>query len=545
MARHLCISVRFIDPSDRPLFHGRSDGGAPEWPPSPLRLFQALVAASAARFGDSDRFRDHAAPAFEWLAALHPPTIVAPEGITGIPFRTAVPNNDMDVVARDWARRLEPHKQPAALKTLKTVWPTYIVGDGEFPAVHYLWDVEDMDQAEFERHKAALFAAAGDLVALGWGTDMAIGHGRLLTCAEARNLKGQRWEPAGNTAVTRLRVPTPGTFGALATRYGAFLSRLGEKGFVLVPPLTAFAVVGYRRPTDILPRPFAAFELRTPDFERFRPFNPTRHACIVAGMVRNAIAKLAEDMQPFGLTDEHLERFINTFIHGHTRNGKRQAQGPDADRRFAYLPLPSLERRGSAGVVVTAIRRVLVVGPPGRDREVAWAKVLSGRELTPLNNHTPPAAIRIIEKPVAALRTDPNLRPYVGEGTVWSTVTPLVLPGHDEAAPEIIARRVRLAPNQAARQRVREKAVERTKRLLRRALEQAGWSRELVAEAKLEWQPVGFRAGVELVNCYCVPESLNRLPRYHVRVRWPVPIQGPLAAGAGRYRGLGVFAVES
>ena len=540
MTAHLCISVRFIDPSDRPPFHGRTDGGVPEWPPSPLRLFQALVAASAARYGDSFRFRDYAAPAFEWLASLHPPTVVAPEGVTGIPFRTAVPNNDMDVVARDWARRLEPHKQPAALKTLKTVWPTYIVGGGEFPAVHYLWDMEDIGHPGFERHKAALFGAANDLVALGWGTDMAIGHGQLLTSTEARNLKGQRWEPVGNAAVTRLRVPTPGTFAALLARYGDFLNRLGDKGFVPVPPLTAFAVVGYRRPTDTASRPFVAFELRTPDFERFRPFNPTRHACAVAGMVRNAVAKLAQDMRPFGWTNEN----INTFIHGHTPDGKRAAHGPDADRRFAYLPLPSLERRGGAGVVVTAIRRILVVGPPGSEREVTWARVLSGQELTPLNEHTPPAALRIIEQSPTALRTDPNLGRYVGEGTVWSTVTPLVLPGHDEAAPAIIARRVRQAPDPAARQRVREKAVERTERLLRRAFEQAGWPRELVADAKLEWQSVGFRAGVELAGRYVVPEPLNRLPRYHVRMRWTVPVRGPLAVGAGRYRGLGVFAAE-
>lgn len=281
MKEHLCISVCFIDPSDRPSFHGRSDGGVPEWPPSPLRLFQALVAASAARFGGSDRFRDYAAPAFEWLAGLHPPTVVAPEGVTGIPIRTAVPNNDMDVVARDWAKHLEPHKQPAALKTLKTVWPTYIVGGDEFPAVHYLWEVADLDQVGFERHKAALFAAAGDLVALGWGNDMAIGHGRLLSSDEANQLRSERREPAGKADATKLRVPTPGTFGALVTRYAAFLSRLGKNGFVPVPPLTAFAVVGYRRPTDIASRPFVAFELKIPDFERSRPFNPTQHACAV------------------------------------------------------------------------------------------------------------------------------------------------------------------------------------------------------------------------------------------------------------------------
>src|SRR5262249_17887169 len=123
---------------------------------------------------------------------------------------------------------------------------------------------------------------------------------------------------------------------------------------------------------------------------------------------------------------------INTFVHGHTPDGERQAQGPDADRRFAYLPLPSLERRGGLGIVVTAIRRVLVVGPPGFDRQMTWARVLSGRELTPLTDRTPRAALRLIDRPDAALRTDPNLRPYVGYGAVWSTVTPVVRPGFDD-----------------------------------------------------------------------------------------------------------------
>src|SRR5438874_9559851 len=99
MSSHFCLSITFLDQA----FHGRSDGGVPEWPPSPLRLFQALVASSAARFGNPEQFRHYTVPAFEWLAGLHPPTIIAPPGVTGHPFRTAVPNNDLDVVARDWA----------------------------------------------------------------------------------------------------------------------------------------------------------------------------------------------------------------------------------------------------------------------------------------------------------------------------------------------------------------------------------------------------------------------------------------------------------
>ena len=42
--RYALISVTFLDP----VFHGRADGEEPEWPPSPLRLFQALLAGAAA-----------------------------------------------------------------------------------------------------------------------------------------------------------------------------------------------------------------------------------------------------------------------------------------------------------------------------------------------------------------------------------------------------------------------------------------------------------------------------------------------------------------
>jgi CRISPR-associated protein Csb2 len=539
MTAHLCISVRFLDPSERPAFHGRSDGGVPEWPPSPLRLFQALVAAAAARFGNPDGFRDHAFAAFEWLAGLPPPTIVAPKAVTGMPFRMAVPNNDMDVVARDWARRVEPNKQPAQLKTLKPVCPTYLVGDGEYPAVHYLWEVADMDQAGCDRHKEALIAAAGDLLALGWGTDMAVAHGRLLSPAEARELEGERWESVAEGGVSQLRVPTPGTFDALVSRYAAVLGRLGEQGFVPPPLLTVFAVVGYRRPSDTVSRPFVAFELRTPDFERSRPFDPVRHTCAVAGMVRNALADLAQQMHPFGWTDDD----IKAFIHGHSRDGKGQARGPEADRRFAYLPLPSLERRGEGNPVVTAIRRVLVVGPPGGDQWVAWARVLSGRELAALEG-TPPAALRLIDRSSRALQTDPNLGPYLRKARVWSTVTPVVLPGHDEANPRTVERRVRKAADEDARRRVREQAEARTESLLRRAFEQAGIPPELVRNATLEWRRVGFWAGVDWATQYRQPQP-RWLPPYHVRVHWPVPIGGPLAVGTARYRGLGIFAAET
>ena len=51
-------------------------------------------------------------------------------------------------------------------------------------------------------------------------------------------------------------------------------------------------------------------------------------------------------------------------------------------------------------------------------------------------------------------------------------------------------------------------------------------------------------AGVEPAWRYEVPAELERWPRYHVRVRFARAVPGPLAVGAGRYRGFGLFAAD-
>ena len=65
-----------------------------------------------------------------------------------------------------------------------------------------------------------------------------------------------------------------------------------------------------------------------------------------------------------------------------------------------------------------------------------------------------------------------------------------------------------------------------------------------IADQKIrpEYRTAGFRPGLDLSNRYELPPM--KFPRYHVRVRFPQPVRGPLAIGAGRYRGLGLFAAE-
>jgi CRISPR-associated protein Csb2 len=509
MSKFLSITVRFL----QPLSHGRGDGGEPEWPPSPLRVFQALVAAAAARWNERTRL-DYAVPALEWLAKHPAPTVVASAGVASeVKYRLYVPDNVADKVAKSW-RGGNANASIADYRTEKDVRPTHLIGKAdEFASVHYLYPVADSDP-EFATHKGTLVTAARSITHLGWGVDMVAGNAVEISEEEAAKLAGERWRPMKDATATQLRVPRAGTLAKLMEKHAAFLNRLSDGGFKPVPPLTAFDTVGYRRDTDSAPRPFAAFELNKSlddmatqsTGSRFRPFETTRWAVAVAGMVRHATAAAARQ-------SGREERWINTFVHGHTPDGTNRAVGEAAAQRFAFLPLPSIEHRGPKGKHVGMIRRVLVVGPGAGESEVTWARrALSGQEL-----------IEEGGRPVALLsaipNADTNLQSYVASSRAWSTVTPVVLHRHDVRAPDEV--------------RV----------LFETAFRHAGFSDEVVRALELEWRNVGFRAGVDLATQYRTPDTMTG-PRYHVRVRFAHSVRGPLAVGAGRYRGLGLFATE-
>src|ERR1700722_17123719 len=113
---HLLLTVRWLD--DR--YHGLLDrGGPPEWPPSPFRLFQALV-AGVARRGELD---SPIGQSLSWLQKLDPPIIITPKSKTGQAITRFVPNNDGDKKFDRQERLtakptiptlmlLEPHQKP-------------------------------------------------------------------------------------------------------------------------------------------------------------------------------------------------------------------------------------------------------------------------------------------------------------------------------------------------------------------------------------------------------------------------------------------------
>ncbi|MSR56048.1 MAG: type I-U CRISPR-associated protein Cas5/Cas6 [Gemmataceae bacterium] len=499
MSSAFCLTVRFLDPV--PSFHGKGDGEEPEWPPSPLRLFQALVAAAAARWRES-QFAAYARPAFKWLEIRTPTVVASSIQAERNGYRMYVPNNAGDLVTSAWARGNIDAKF-SSLNVEKDVRPTRLVGGD---CVHYVWQLAGPQTTEVQGHLATLSSAACSITHLGWGIDMVAANAVVISEEEAAKLVGQRWRPTDDPMAAGYRVPIKGTFDALVSKHESFLNRLGANGFKPVPPLSAFGVLGYHCATDFNARhrpqrPWCAFQILNPETSGNRAFDTPRRCRDVAAWARHATGSVCEGWA-FGSTEG--------FVHGHEENGQ-PLKGELADQRFMYLPLPTINHALNR---VESIRRVLIAAPLAFQNRIDWIRRrLPGQDLVSINGEVV-SVLNLLST------SDWVLKQYTSESRDWSTVTPVIMPGHDDHDSR------------------------KAEAILRKAFVQSGLAQELVdGIEELEWRAVGFRAGLDLAHRYLSPENLKGR-KYHVRVRFAHPVRGPLAVGAGRYRGFGLFATE-
>ncbi len=534
MSEHLRITVRFLDRA----FHGRGDGGEPEWPPSPLRLYQALVAAAAARWNERENLQ-HAFQALGWLESQPVPQIIAPAGVSGDKYRLYVPDNVSDLVAKSWSRGNEA--SIADYRTEKDVRPTWLPEKNT--AVHFLWPVT-ADDPGFAAHREILCSAARSITHLGWGIDMVAAEACVIGDADVALLCGERWRATEDHAGTLLCVPVTGTLEDLKRKHTAFLSRTSGGSFKPVPPLSAFRLAAYRRDDEPPRVPFVAFSILKMDGSGFRPFDPVRNGMRVAGMVRHA-AGATSITAALGWSKEKSNRMV--LGHGEPEG---TAHIPVDGPRFGFVPLPSIEFRGAGRAkTVGSIRRFLVTGLRGCSRQemLAFGQMLSGQALIEEESRQQIALLSRIPD------SEKIVQEYVTPSASWATVTPVILPGYDD--PKHYRRRLSAmaesnqSPLASAEQKqLLTKLDDRIELLLRKAIRQAGFSDELAHHADVQWSGSGFWPGSDLASHYAVPEKLRRFSRLHVRITWrnaeghPLAIPGPLCLGGGRFVGLGLFA---
>jgi CRISPR-associated protein Csb2 len=509
------------------MYHGRMDRGEPEWPPSPLRLFQALVAA--ATDGGAGQLTVDATNALRWLERQLPPTIVAPAGVRGTGYRLSVPNNAMDIVARAWCRGIDSttgDANPTTHRTMKTVRATHVEADRP---VHFQWPVS----AEATPEATLIANLARRVVALGWGVDLVVADGALVNDDQVTlRDDGVAWTATRDGAGVSLRVPVAGTLDDVLSRHSRFLTRLASGTFDPPPPLAAYATVSYQPMSGHQPQARAVFSLLNVNGTGFKSFETVTRALTVAGMTRHATRVAAERSK---WPDDRIHQFV--LGHGEPHGGPHR---PVSSPRFAYVPLPSIESR-SDGEVVGSVRRVMLTVLGGQPRgEIAWvSRALPGQSLVSQRDGTPSALLGALPK------SDAVTGRYTGTSSIWTSVTPVVLPGYDD--PAHYRRRLARGTSPSEQKSLLTRLDSRIDGLLRKAIVQAGFSTELADHADIEWRRVGWIAGTEPVERYGVPDHLKRFTRLHVRIEWrdregPVNIAGPCVLGSGRFYGLGLLA---
>jgi CRISPR-associated protein Csb2 len=474
---HLCITVRWLDER----YHGLlGRDGPPEWPPSPFRLFQALV-AGVARRGNLD---DEMGKSLEWLQSK-PPIIMAPDSQSGQVVTRYVPNNDGDAIP-DRQNRL----------TAKTFRPTIMFGQ---PEVHYIWPIGD------ECPHQKLVEASRLLTCLGWGIDMAYGDGLLLDRGEVEKLKGVRWLPRPDTfrADGLLRVPKEGSMADLRRAHESALARIEHgKPLRTVDKPQIFDHVFYTSPERPLGRPWVVFALRTTGDE---PYTYAHAKLIhIAGMVRRSAIKAMDDYPPDIIGN--AKAWVESFVAGH------RPDGVETHERFSYIPLPSIGHKHADAM----IRRVMITAPFGFEAELRHlADQLDGVQLEPEGGGQGPVLWR--------MRSDGVTRQYLDVSRLWASVTPVILPGHDDHKPV------------------------KTIRLIERAFRQSG----IDQPCQFTWSAMPNFShcltahrydGNKRQAGYYRPEYLKPLTAVHIRISFEHSVAGPLSIGAGRHCGLGVLA---
>lgn len=491
---YLVISVR--------LHEGRFHGG-PEWPPSPARLFQALLAGgSVSRSADTELHR-----CLQWLERSGAaPQILSPYVVKGQTVKTWVPNNDLDSVGGDPSRVSE-------LRTSKLASPIIFSPEDVF---HYIWPLGESYDVE---NAEAVISLARTLYQLGRGVDMAAAEGRILDDSSLQALVedyiGERHHPSpaasGVDGERTLLCPQPGSLSSLVARHQQSLQRFDvrrKETLFRQPPKAKFRPIAYNARAV-----YRCFDIRsTVKVGAFSAVPLTRVSAYTAD-VRDRIAERLTVALP-----SHDSRIRHAF-YGEALESVSAIDSRET--RVQIFALPSIGHEYAD----RAVRRLLIRVPlkcPLSPEDVFWA-------CTGLGIHQPHGDIGVLEP-----SEDTTMMHHYGATSSvrgsfhYESVTPVVLPFLKGSA-----RRTGSERNDVDAE---------LRSAVRQALRHAGFdvSARDVHVQKEPFERKGQRAELFSTETRFAPERL-----WHVRLELGQEIGGPLTIGDGRYLGLGLLAPTS
>lgn len=522
----LRIDVRWLD--DR--YHGE------EWPPSPFKLQQALIRVVA------DQGMESLNATLPLLGMLESkPSIEHVPASRGRPMRLSVPNNG-------GGNTMRPRR----------AW--FLNRAPKLPDVRYLFHV-----ASDTERLSMLVSLLHRVHTLGLGIDAAYIEADICNAEESYCLPN-RIEPMGSVAsgasasnadvgygaglvenrnqnfaiehTLRWRVIMPGGTRLVVQEMGKYFERLQslweeaarkpKRRSRLIKPAVSIsrpADIGFERiryravsvdqtfPQD---RPVIAssrYQVVTFNVEPSSGVFPeTTFSAKLAAMMRHACHEL---IKPYVGQDETWNRFLQGPVCGH---------GTDPNKRIAFAPLPSFTGSHPDG----RLRRVLVAVPetvsaefPAQVRELLF-RIRGGIEL--LQVPAQKTGNMSDQKFAFLMPVEPDDHTFglcLDSSETWSSVTPVVLHGHD-------------------RRRSGRISSSKIERMIGSALKQVGLETLL---AHYEVSQVCFVPGLPLAHRYFRPENLGGSNRTvcHLKLIFNCAVSGPVLLGLGRHRGLGLF----
>ena len=488
MLQSLVVAVRFHEGR----YHGENDrfDGVDGWPPSPGRVFQAMVAAAAR--GASIRAEDR--EALTWLECIDPPRIAAPPARRGQSVKLFVPNNDLDSVGGDPQRA-------SKIRDAKQWRPWFF--DHIHPVL-YCWDFgSGLRQAE------RICAIAARLYQLGRGIDMAWSSGHVLARDDADALLGSHPGPIRRpTGVGATATPCHGTFASLAKRYEKNRTRFTQISIngkprqqFTAPPNPSFARTGYDSP----PR-YLHFEIRTSKGS-FAPQPLSAAASLLTGLRDRAAWRLREKLPERGAEFERL-------VVG------RGAGPMDLARRVRLMPVPSIGHLESDLLIRRLTIKVPAACPIGAE-DLEWA--FAG--LRPLDANTGEALPGILQSKGDSDMADR----FLGSALAFRSVTPVALSG--------CARIQRGAVGtKTADQRIREE--KRAAGGIVQALRHAGVQAK-PTDIRVQREP--FQRRGARAEAFAVGSRFSKHALWHVQIHFRESVRSPVLIGDGRFCGLGLL----
>lgn len=471
-----------------------TDRQAPEWPPHPDRVFQALVAAWGGS-GNSETYRQ----ALEWLARQGAPQVAVPLGgelgddvsvWPGASPKTYVAVNDLEGPKRGEYSDLS--LLPAHRTRKERYFPATVVGD------HICALIWPAAEPTAEQH-IALVAICHAVTSIGHSSS-------LVRMWIANTPPAATWLPTRmeRAAEMHLRVPDVRRVATLVAAYQEAIVQCAARpgSPVPLPPRAPWHGYATAISADV---PHGAFASRL----------------IVLHRTGGDQVGLT---QTFALTtalrdtlNRHASPVIRPMVSGHAPDG-----APLDHAHLAILPLPFVGSEHADGHVLgfalalphdlsaeheEALWQILA---KSFDEKAGAIRVVAGRagsvDLTLEQRPAPPQALRA--------------RRWCAPSQSWATVTPIVL---DRQPP-------------------------------RHHADYAAWTVEQIALACVrqglpspsEIAIVGGSRFIGAPSAQAMPAWLRKdgTRRWHTHavITFPVPIAGPLLLGAGRYRGYGLCA---